>query len=628
MCGIFGTVNRRVKQDQEIIFRELFHRGPNQQNFVEKGNVELFHSRLAIQDLTANGCQPMIHNGVYITFNGEIYNHFELRHKYDLQHPSRSDTMTILLMYERLGIAMLQEFDGMFAFCLYDSNREKLFLARDRAGKKPLYVFEQKDGLVFSSELNVLRLVTTPQINKSAINDYLYLGFHYKKQTPYEDVWELEDGCYCEIDLTTYAKKIIRWFDISTIYSKKLDLTEEEALHQLDAKLHHSVKCRLESSDVEVGSFLSGGIDSGLVTAIASGYKDSLKTYTVRFPGAYDESTLALQVAKRYHTIHTPIDISFYRLKLDFEKIISNYGEPFCDDSAIPSYYVSEAAKKHITVVLNGDGGDELFGGYRRYVPFRHYNFFSSNKHMAKVIGTMSSALPVARGKKGMYNYLYRLLDFASYRDMVKMYTAATSDVFVGFEAAFVAQPELREFRTMLREVSSLPISGLQKMLLADFNAILFGVLLPKMDIATMAHSVEARSPFLGKDILEFAPSVADKYKVNGFTTKYLLRKLARKYLPDDVVHQPKRGFEVPLKLWMDTDLKNILDDYLFSSNPLFVEFLDKKFVLQIYNRSINMPDEKRAKILYSILCMEVWHKQLTNRTRSLEEIKRALING
>ena len=373
---------------------------------------------------------------------------------------------------------------------------------------------------------------------------------------------------------------------------------------------------------MEVGSFLSGGIDSGLVTAIASKYKNNLKTYTVRFPGAYDESSLALQVAKKYHTIHTPIDISFDRLKLDFEKIIGNYGEPFSDDSAIPSYYVSEDARKHITVVLNGDGGDELFGGYRRYVPFRRYDFFSPNKHMAGIMGAMSSMLPVANGGRGLYNYLYRLFDFASHKDLVKMYTAATSDLFVGHEHTFKFPPALNAFRSMLMEVKSLRISGLQKLLLADFNAILFGVLLPKMDIATMAHSIEGRSPFLGKEILEFAPGIPDKLKVKGYTTKYLLRKLATRYLPEEVIHQPKRGFEVPLRLWMDTDLKEILDDYLFSSNALYVEFIDKKFIQQVYSRTINIADEKRAKILYSILCLEIWNKRLADKIQERSQTR------
>ncbi len=622
MCGIFGTINYSIKEDKAFIFHELVHRGPDQQNCIEKNNVELYHTRLAIQDLTPMGNQPMIHNGLYISFNGEIYNHLELRKKYDLNHSSHSDTMTILLLYEKIGMAMLQEFDGMFAFCLYDTNAEKVFLARDRTGKKPLYIWQKKDILVFSSELNVLYQVTRPSINRSAINDYLYLGFHFKTQTPYEDVWELENGTFYQIDLITQDRHIEKWFDITSIYIKKLDLTETEALELLDTKLTKAVKCRLESSDVEVGSFLSGGIDSGLVTAIASNHMNNLKTFTVRIPGAYDESELALKVAQKYNTIHTPIDISYDHLQLDFEKIIGNYGEPFCDDSAIPSYYVSETAKKHITVVLNGDGADELFGGYRRYVPFRYFDFFSSGKYMAKFVRLMSSMLPVANEKRSLYDYLYRLMEFASYNDVVKMYAAATSDIFVGHEGAFINTPELKEIRLMLNRIKSLPITGLQKFLLADFEAILFGVLLPKMDIATMDHSLEGRSPFLGKDLLEFAPVISDKYKIRKFKTKYLLRTLAKKYLPAELINQPKRGFEIPLKLWMENDLKEILGDYLFSSNPLYVEFIDKSFVSELYKKRIHISDEKRAKLLYSILCLEVWHKHLTNKPDSGLKLK------
>ncbi|MBC7830316.1 MAG: asparagine synthase (glutamine-hydrolyzing) [Chitinophagaceae bacterium] len=620
MCGIFGTINYNIKNESDIILKELTHRGPDQQNYIAKNNVELIHTRLAIQDLTESGRQPMIHNGLYISFNGEIYNHLELRKKYNLNHSSRSDTMTMLLLYERIGMKMLEEFDGMFAFCLYDTNAQKVFLVRDRAGKKPLFIWQKDSSLVFSSELNVLNQIVRPAINKSAVSDYLYLGYNFRNQTPYDNVWELENGSYHQIDLLTQKQKTEKWFDIALVYNKKIVLSENEALEQLDIKLNNAVKSRLESSDVEVGAFLSGGIDSGLVTAIASNSGNNLKTFTVRMPGAYDESELALQVAQKYHTVHTPIDISFDHLRNDFEKIIGNYGEPFSDDSAIPSYYVAEAAKEHITVVLNGDGADELFGGYRRYVPFRHFDFFSSNKYIGKLIGAMSSVLPVAHEKKSSYNYIYRLMEFASYKDVVKMYAAATSDLFVGHEDAFLKAPELTAIRSMLRDIKALNITGLQKILLADFNAILFGALLPKMDIATMAHSLEGRSPFLAKEILEFAPSIADKYKIRGVTTKYLLRTLAKKYLPEELINQPKRGFEVPLKLWIDNDLKEILQDHLFSSDSLYPGFIDKEFVTDLYNRRVNISDEKRAKMLYSILCLEVWHKQTTKKTtRSLE---------
>ena len=619
MCGIFGTINYNLKEKSNIIFNELLHRGPDQQNSVEVNNVSLFHTRLAIQDLTESGRQPMQHNGIYISFNGEIYNHDELRKKYDLHHPSRSDTMTMLLLYEKIGMDMLEEFDGMFAFCLYDTTKEKVFLVRDRAGKKPLFVWQKDTSLVFSSELNVLNRILRPVINKQAINEYLYLGYNFKQLTPYDDVLELENGSYLQIDLLTNAHKIERWFDIAAIYNKKNTIPEKDALEQLDIKLKNAVKCRLESSDVEVGAFLSGGIDSGLVTAIAAQNHSNLKTFTVRMPGAYDESELALQVAQKYNTVHTPIDISFDSLKTDFEKIVGNYGEPFCDDSAIPSYYVSEAAKKHITVVLNGDGADELFGGYRRYVPFKHFDFFSQNKFIGKTSAVLASLLPVSHEKKSSYNYIFRLLELASYKDVVQMYCAATTDLFVGFENSFLQQPQLQCIRKMLEGFKSHSLSGLQKMLLADFEAILFGVLLPKMDIATMAHSLEGRSPFLAKEILEFAPSIPDNYKIKGVTTKYLLRTLAKKYLPDNLINQPKRGFEIPLKVWMDTDLKEITEDYLFSSNPLYTSFIKKKFITDVYHRRIKLSDEKRAKMLYCILCLELWHKCISKNEPALK---------
>ena len=616
MCGIFGTINHKVNE-HELVFSELMHRGPDQQNFLGIGSVELFHARLAIQDLSENGRQPMSYGGLHISFNGEIYNHNDLRAKYNINHHSRSDTLTMLLLYEKIGMDMLKEFDGMFAFCLYDSNKNKVFLARDRAGKKPVYIYQKNKALVFSSELNLLNRVLPLQLNKESINDSLYLGFSFRRETPYENVWELENGTYLEIDLGDHTSKVHTWFDISTYYQSKSRLTEQEALDQLDERLHHSVKARLDSSDLEVGAFLSGGIDSGLVTAISSEYSTNLRTFTVRMPGAYDESVLAEKVARKYQTSHTPIDISFDNLRNDFEKIISNYGELFTDDSAIPSYYVSEAAKKHITVVLNGDGADELFGGYRRYVPFRHYDFFKAGL-TGRAMGALSSVLPVAHEKKSKYNYIYRLMEFASYRDIVQTYCAATSDLFVGFESAFLKKPSLHGLRAMLNNIRQMPLSGLQKMLLADFNAILFGALLPKMDIATMAYSLEGRSPFLGKEILEFAPTIDDKYKIRGVQTKYLLRTLAKKYLPDELINQPKRGFEIPLKIWMDTDLHEILKDHLFADNPLYVDFIDKKFVTDIYYKRRPVSDEKRAKILYTILCLEVWNKQVVKKQRTV----------
>ncbi|RYG01758.1 MAG: asparagine synthase, partial [Chitinophagaceae bacterium] len=368
--------------------------------------------------------------------------------------------------------------------------------------------------------------ITQAPVNFSALSEYLYLGYHYRKATPYLHVTEIENGHYVKINTQTGEQEQHKWFDLSDYYRSSEKLSYRESLQQLDERLQISVKRRLESSDLDVGSFLSGGIDSGLVTAIAAGHTSALKTFTVKIEGAYDESSLAEMVARKYNTQHTTVDISFSDLSKDIESLLINYGEPYCDSSAIPSYYVAKAAKKHITVVLNGDGADELFGGYRRYVPFKHFDFFNKGPASTLAAKCLVNLLPVANEKKSSYNYIYRLLKFASYNNPLKMYSSASSDMFVGFEDAFTRRPDLRDIAMNLQDIADLDMSSLKKLLLMDFQTILFSGLLPKMDIATMAHSLEGRSPFLSKELLEFAPGLNDKYKINNITTKYILRDL------------------------------------------------------------------------------------------------------
>src|SRR5664280_49359 len=224
----------------------------------------------------------------------------------------------------------------------------------------------------------------------------------------------------------------------------------------------------------------------------------------------------------------------------DRVKILTNYGEPFADSSAIPSYYVAQEAKKHLTVILNGDGADELFGGYRRYVPFSHFDFFTTEKYTKLFFNAISSCLPHPIDKKSNYNYFYRLFDL-SRKDPLKSYLSATTDTFEGYEQNFISQLfPFTEMDDYLKLLLSKKLSGLQKIMCMDFNFLFSDDLLVKMDIATMAHSLEGRTPFLSKDILEWAPSINDKYKIRGTRTKYLLRELAKKYLPEELIYQPK----------------------------------------------------------------------------------------
>ncbi len=610
MCGIAGAVNHKLNYGQ--VNGSMFHRGPDEQNGFLHSNIDLYHLRLSILDISG-GKQPMtIDDRFTIIFNGQVYNHSELRQRYNLSGNTYSDTETLLLLYRHLGTAFLNDLEGMFVFAIYDQQEETLFIARDRAGKKPLYIYSGGDKIIFASELNCLKSQVPLEMAAENFYTYLRLGSFYKTSTPYKNVRELPAGSSMLVNCKTMEVMEDQWWNINDHYQRSSGDSFEAALEKVDVLLHQSVKRRVESSDLEVGSFLSGGIDSGLVTAIASEYNNQIKTFTISFDGEYDEAPLAKMVAEKYNTNHTEIKISFDDLQYDLEKIICNYGEPFFDSSAIPSYYVSKEAKRYVTVILNGDGADELFGGYRRYVPFSKYDFFSSPAPVKNIAGFARKMLSPSDHKKSAYNYFYRLLSLAS-KQSLEIYLSAGVDILEDHEQHMLSPggDQLAAMRHDFDKITGAEISGLKKIMNMDFNSTLFSDLLVKMDIANMSNSLEGRSPFLCKELLEYAPALKDHYKINGSTTKYLLRKLAGKYLPPALVNQPKRGFEVPLKNWMEKDLKEIVSDYVGSPNALSRQFLQKDFLLALLNNQVKMSAEKRAKILYTLMSMEIWYKNI-----------------
>jgi len=608
MCGIAGSINYPL--DIPLLTKDLFHRGPDEQTTFRDDNLILHHHRLAILDING-GRQPMHYEHLTIIFNGQVYNHLEVRSKYQLKCTTNSDTETILQSYARVGPACLQDFDGMFAFAIYDRNRKELFVARDRAGKKPLYYFSDEQKVIFSSELNAIRhQVKDLAIDEKNLQQYVRMGYFYKSATPYKNVWELPAGSYALISLSAPRVKVSRWWDINDFYLKPNPDGPGTAFQKVDQYLQKAVKNRVESSDLEVGSFLSGGIDSGIVTAIAKNYNKTLKTFTVSFKGEYDEAPLAKLVADKYQTSHHEINISFDNLLADVETILSNYGEPFFDSSAIPSYYVSREAKKYLTVILNGDGGDEIFAGYRRYVPFAKYDFFKPGLLVKNIATAANAVLPVSHDKKSKYNYIYRLADLAR-KSGLHTYLSATIDSFEGMEKYLIADEDiLTEVNHDFEKISKANLSGLQKLMNLDFDNILAGNLLVKMDIATMAHSLEGRSPLLSKELLEYVPGLQDSLKIKGSTTKFLLRKLAEKYLPAELIKQPKRGFEIPLKKWIDGELKDLIASYILESNAYCRNFVEPSFIDKIWQREIKVGDEKRAKIIWTLFALEVWYKK------------------
>jgi asparagine synthase (glutamine-hydrolysing) len=610
MCGIAGAINFKLSYRE--INKSMLHRGPDEQHGFAVDNVDMYHLRLSIIDITS-GKQPMhLDDRFTIIFNGEIYNYKELKDTHNLPAKTSSDTEILLLLYKKYGVELLQYLDGMFAFAIYDTQEKKLFIARDRAGKKPLYYYTDKEKIVFASELNCLKSLLPLQMDNDNFYHYFRLGSFYGNLTPYKNVTELKGGSFVLIDCITLTIKEKRWWNITDQYQNPNKDNFSESLEKVDAYLHTAIKNRVQASDLEVGSFLSGGIDSGLVTAIASEYSTKLKTFTVAFNGAYNEAPLAKLVANKYSTEHTEINISFNSLKNDIEKILSNYGEPFFDSSAIPSYYVSAEAKKHLTVILNGDGADELFGGYRRYVPFAKYDFFKKNNTVKNTAVFAKKILPVSNNKRSAYNYLYRLVSLAA-KNEVNTYLSAGVDIIEDYENNIIHPPAnyMQAIQNDFDKISDSTMSGLQKIMNMDFDTTLFSDLLVKMDIANMAHSVEGRSPFLCKDLVEYTPRMADEFKIHGNTTKYLLRQLSKKYLPVELVDQPKRGFEVPLKNWVDNELKDIINDHLSTDSSLTKQFVQRKFIADLLKNKVNMSAEKRAKILWNWLSLEIWYKKV-----------------
>lgn len=598
MCGIAGGIGLIDNNIKDIV-SSLMHRGPDSHGIYKHNILSLIHTRLSIQDIE-HGFQPFSIVSYVIIFNGEIYNHLSLRSKVaHYKFKTQSDTETFLALFVEYGISALNDCDGMFAFAILDKKSNKLFLGRDRAGKKPLYFYKKEKAFVFASELSTLKIgVPDLEIDKSQIYSYIRNGFFYRENTPYKHVFEVAPSHVYTVDLNSLRIEKKCYFNYLDYYKKDKISNFNIALSRVDKCLHQSIKDRLLSSDLEVGAFLSGGIDSSLIVAIASQYVDQLKTFTVKFEGMSDESKLARLTASKYKTDHTELSISM-NLKDDVEKILLNYGEPFMDSSAIPSYYVSKEAKKHVTVVLNGDGADELFGGYRRYVPAANdWLKFASN------FTFLSSILPIPHNKRSTYNYLYRMLKIST-KTGLDFYNSATNDIFEDVYQ-FKNNQTFSDMNQQILDINGENISELSKMLLMDFNFILPGDLLKKMDIATMANSLEGRSPFLSKSMLELTPTLDDKYKIRGTKTKVVLRELAKKYLSKELINQPKRGFEVPLKKWVEGDLRENIFDRI-NKNCYSSESIEWNFIDKLLNNKLNVSSEKRAKMLWTLYSLEVW---------------------
>jgi len=562
MCGIAGYVaapgeDAAAAAALERAAEALFHRGPDSGGVLARAPAALVFRRLAIIDLSADGDQPMCNEtgDLWIVFNGEIYNFQALRQELEPRHHfrSRSDTETLLHGYEEWGLdGLLRRIDGMFAFAIWDERRRELLLARDRVGKKPLYyAATPAGGLAFASTLNALLelLPARPDVDREALDDYLVYQAVPAPRTIYRGVAALPPA-HCARLAPGAPLRVERYWRLS--YAHKRERREPELLEELDALLRDAVRRRLVA-DVPLGAFLSGGVDSSLVVALMSELRgEPVETITVGFDDLrFDERPHARRVAERWRAnrheyVLPPDEVQ------NLPSIIWHYGQPMADVSIVPTFAVARCARRQVTVVLNGDGGDEAFGGYSRPMVARA-------AQLCRQILPAALRRPAGRVLSGLG------------REGRLLGTALAADG----RGAFVYERGLRALRERLyapeawRTVAGRDPDGhyarawdaadgptdADRVLAAELGTYLPDQLLTKMDVSTMAHSLEARSPLLDTRVLEFAATIPVAQLLRGWETKHLLKRLAERYVPREVLYRRKQGFVMPVSGWIRGEL-------------------------------------------------------------------------
>ncbi len=595
----------------------MSHRGPDGEGVWTDGNVGLAHRRLAIIDLSAAASQPMCNEdgSVWITFNGEIYNFQELRKELEVRGHSfrtHSDTEAIIHAYEEYGRGCLEKLRGMFAFAVWDTRSRTLFLARDRVGKKPLFYFHGADRFLFASEIKALLTDSTipRQPDPIAIDHFLALGYVPGPRTAFLHIQKLPPAHWLE--LRDGKVEFGRYWKLR--YTPKRKISMEDAVSELRWRLAEAVRLRLVS-DVPLGAFLSGGVDSSAVVIhMAEAMNRPVRTFSVGFGAAtFDERPFARQVAERYGTDHTELMIEAPVTDI-LTRLVWHYDEPFGDSSAVPSYAISELTRQHVTVVLNGDGADESFAGYDWYkmdrliqrgqvVPLEARRWFADltrrfpadwkTKAPLRKIARLAEVLALPPSRR----YAQWTQHFGP-EARQQMYTRAfaetvkQSDPDTLFASSF-AQSDAEDW--------------LDTVLQTDVNLYLADDLLVKMDRATMAHSLEARSPFLDHVFMEFAASLPARFKQAWGQKKRILKASLRGRVPDELLDRPKMGFSVPIAEWFRSDLREMAHDVLLSPRASERGYFQREEVTNLLHEHANRIDHGTR--LWALLMLELWHQ-------------------
>jgi asparagine synthase (glutamine-hydrolysing) len=642
MCGIAGRVNFKTQAPVDPALIQgmcdlIAHRGPDGEGVWVDRFVGLGHRRLAIIDLTSAGRQPMVaaSGDVWITFNGEIYNFQDLRRNLEAKghrFRSRTDTEVLLAAYAEYGLDFLSKLRGMFAFAIWDGPKRRLLLARDRVGKKPLHYVLDRNGIAFASEPKAFLADSdfVPRPSLPALAEYMTYQYVPSPLSAFAGVEKLPPAHYLLVENGTVS--VARYWKLS--YQRKTVLSEDDACDALISKLREAVRLRL-ISDVPLGAFLSGGVDSSLIVALMAEQTSRVKTFSIGFEDAkFDELPYARLVAERYGTDHHEFIVRPDATEI-IPKLVWHYNEPYADASAIPTYYVSQLTRQHVTVALNGDAGDENFGGYRRYlVDAPTARFDRLPRAVRHAVAGAASRIPVRHVTRSIPNRAVRWVKRVSEhrtqryaRHIMHFQPEVRSEVCT---PEFLAATGVRGPFDLLLETyrDSDSHSDVDEMLDLDVNHYLPDCLLVKVDIASMAHGLEARSPMLDHEFMEFAASLPSEMKIRGDVTKYILKRAAIPFLPHDNIYRAKRGFSIPLAPWFQHEFGDYASDVLLDGRLAQRGYFRMDVIRRLldeHRRGINT----WQKELWNLLMLELWHRMFIDaRPRDLGMTTTSLVGA
>jgi asparagine synthase (glutamine-hydrolysing) len=594
------------------------HRGPDDQGIWKSPGEAcvLGHSRLSIIDLSPLGHQPMQdpETGNCIVFNGEIYNFKSLREQCEAagdRFRSHSDTEVLLLLYRRHGVNCLRYLRGMFAFAIWDESQQRLFFARDRVGKKPFNYAVTENGLVFCSEIDPLsrHQAVSRDMDMEALELYLQCQYIPAPWTIYRSIRKLPPAHFGIYDRN--GLRLEKYWNID--YTHKVTISEKDALDGLDEKLTEAVRLRM-IADVPLGALLSGGVDSSVVVALMAKLSgESIRTFSIGFrEEAFNELPFAQKAAETCKTIHHPEIIEGNVAHL-LPQLAKHYGEPFADSSAVPSFFVSKFARQHVTVVMNGDGGDELLGGYPRYSLTRNRMWAARlTPDLLPADKLVSLAARLSSVTSIPARVIRKLVTEFGWPELrsVNMYADFWSDPLrAQLLGSFFTPGLLRAWQAnWLAGAMENANNPIDRMLWYDNRTYLPGDLLVKMDIASMHCGLETRSPLLDHEVIEYCAGLPLEYKVKNGVGKYLLKRLAERHFPADFVHRRKMGFGIPLSRWLRGPLRPVLEHTLRSKE--LMQPLNPK-VIQTTLESFFGGDDKQESRLWALLMYGNWRENM-----------------